>query len=97
MVKVVLSEIKGERNKIKWRINDKDKKQTTSIIKGVRQIKTMEDVCMTCANMCGVQLAIVDVSKSKPLLYQLAWKFIKFIKNKNQTWMCNNKDGIAPL
>jgi hypothetical protein len=42
----------------------------------------MEDVCMTCANMCGVQLAIVDVSKSKPLLYQLAWKFIKFIKNK---------------
>jgi hypothetical protein len=44
----------------------------------------MEDVCMTCANMCGVQLVIVDISKSKPLLYWLTWKFIKFIKNKKQ-------------
>jgi hypothetical protein len=43
---------------------------------------------MTCANMCVVQLVIVDVSKSKPLLYQLAWKFIKFIKNKNPKLRC---------
>jgi hypothetical protein len=81
-----------------WRINNKDKKQVTSIIEGVGQINLMEDVCMTCANMCGVQLAILDVSKFKPLLYQLAWKFIKFFKNKKtKTWMCNNKDAIVHL
>jgi hypothetical protein len=58
----------------------------------------MEDVCMTCANMCGVKLVIVDDSKSKPLLYQLAWKFIKIIKNKKtKTWMHNNKDAITHM
>jgi hypothetical protein len=82
MVKAASSKIEEERNKIEWRINNKDKRQTTSIIKGAGQINSMEDVCMTCANMCGVQLAIMDVSKSKPLLYQLALRFIKFIKNK---------------
>ncbi len=53
---------------------------------------------MTCANMCGVMLAIVDVSKSKPLLYQFAWKIIKFIENKKtKTWMRDNRDSIAHL
>ncbi len=48
--------------------------------------------------MCGVQLTIMDVSKSKPLLYQLTWKFIEFIKNKkNETWMHINKDAIVHL
>jgi hypothetical protein len=61
MVKAALSEIEKERNKINWRINDKDKRLTTSIIKGLGQINSMEDVCMTCANMCGVQLAIMDI------------------------------------
>jgi hypothetical protein len=32
--------------------------------------------------MCGAMLAIVDVTNSKPLLYQVAWKFIKLIENK---------------
>jgi hypothetical protein len=81
MVKAASSKIEEERNKINWRINDKDKRQTISIIKGVGQINLMDDIYLTCANMCGVQLAIVDVSKSKPFLYQLAWKFIDFIKN----------------
>jgi hypothetical protein len=58
----------------------------------------MEDVCMTCANMCGVMLALVDVSKSKPLLYQFVWKIIKFIKNKKtKTWMRDNRDSIVHL
>jgi hypothetical protein len=37
MVKAALSKIEEERNEINWRINDKDKRQTTSIsiIKGV--------------------------------------------------------------
>ncbi len=48
--------------------------------------------------MCRVQLAIVDVSKSKPLLYQFAWKIIKFIENKKtKTWLCDNIDSIAHL
>ncbi len=48
--------------------------------------------------MCGVQIAIVDVSKSKPLLYQFAWKIIKFIENKKmKTWLHNNRDSVAHL
>ena len=47
--------------------------------------------------MCGVQLAIDDFSKSKPLLYQLAWKLIKFIENKKPKLGCDNKDAIAHL
>jgi hypothetical protein len=51
----------------------------------------MEDVAMTCAKMCGVQLAIVDVLTTKPLLYQFALKMIKFIENKKtRTWVRNN-------
>jgi hypothetical protein len=69
MMKVVSSELEEKQNKINWRINEKDEKQTTSIIKGVRQINLMEDVCMTCTNMCGEQLMIVDVLRSKALLY----------------------------
>jgi hypothetical protein len=82
MVKAASRKIGEKRNEINWKIKDKDKRQTTSIIKGIVQINLMEDFCMTCANMCSVQHAIMDVSKSKPLLYQLAWKFITFIKNK---------------
>jgi hypothetical protein len=35
MVKALLSKIEEERDEINWRINNKDKKQTTSIIEGV--------------------------------------------------------------
>jgi hypothetical protein len=43
-------------------------------------------------------LAIVDISKSKPLLYQFTWKVIKFIENKKtKTWMRDNRDSIAHL
>jgi hypothetical protein len=56
MVKAASSKIEEERKEINWRINDKDKRQTTSIIEGLGQINSMENVCMTCANMCGVQL-----------------------------------------
>jgi hypothetical protein len=38
MVKAALSKIEEERNKINWRINDKDNRQTTSIIEGVGRI-----------------------------------------------------------
>jgi hypothetical protein len=98
LVKAALTKIQEECNKFNWKINKKGKKTITSIIEGVGRINTMEAICMTCANMCGVMLAIVDVTNSKPLLYQSAWKFIKLIENiKIKTWMRNNNDGIAHL
>ena len=61
-----------ERNETNWKIVEKDRKQISSVIEGVGRITSMNDVAMTCANVCGVQLAIVDVSTSKPILYQFA-------------------------
>jgi hypothetical protein len=58
----------------------------------------MEDVAMTCANICGVQIAIVNIASAKPLLYQFTIKLIKFIKiKKTKTWMHNNVDSLAHL
>jgi hypothetical protein len=42
----------------------------------------MEDIAMMCANIWGMQIAIIDVTSAKPLLYQFTIKLIKFIKNK---------------
>ena len=96
LVKAATIEIEEERNQFNWRVNEKDKKQISSVIEGVGRIESIDDVSRTCANMCGVMLAIVDVSKSKPLLYQVAYKFIKMIENKKtQTWMRDNSDSIA--
>jgi hypothetical protein len=88
LVKVATSEMEEARNKIDWKIINKDRKQILSIIKGVGRVNSMEDVAMTCANMCGVQLAIIDVSTTKPLLYQFALKMIKFIENKKLELGC---------
>ncbi len=82
LVKDAAKEIKKERNKINWRIIEKDRKQVSSMIEGVGCVNTMDNIAMTCANICGVQLAIIDASAGKPLLYQFAWKVIKFIENK---------------
>jgi hypothetical protein len=58
----------------------------------------MEHVAMTCANICGVQHTIVDVATAKPLIYQFAWRLIKFIKKRDtKTWMCDNKNLLAHL
>jgi hypothetical protein len=68
------------------------------MIKGVGHVNTIGNVAMTCAKICGIQLAIVDVSAGKPLFYQFAWKVIKFIKNKKaKNWMRDNSDCIAHL
>ena len=58
----------------------------------------MEDVAMMCANICGMQIAIINVVSAKLLLYQFAIKLIKLIKNKKtKTWMSNNIDSLAHL
>jgi hypothetical protein len=98
MVKAAANKLEKEHNKVNWRIVEKDKKQVTSIIEGIGQINMMEDVCMTCANMCGVQLAIVNASKNKHILHQFVWKIIKFIENKKtKTWLHDNKELIVHL
>jgi hypothetical protein len=70
------------KNELNWRIIEKDRKQVSSMIKGVRCITSLDDIAMTCANICGMQLAIIDITALKPILYQLVWKKIKFIENK---------------
>ena len=98
LIQAAWVEIEEERNEFNWRVNEKDKKQISSVIEGVGHIESMGDVSRTCANICGVILAIVDVSTTKPLLYQAAYKFIKIIKNKKtQTWMRDNSDSITHL
>jgi hypothetical protein len=85
-VKAATNKLKEERNKINWRMtNSTKKKQGSSHIKGIGRITNMEDVAMTCSNICGVILTIVDVPTTKPILYQFARKLIKQIENKNQS------------
>ncbi len=70
----------------------------SSHIKGIGRINLMEDVAMTCGNICGVQLAIIDISLGKPLLYQFAWKLIKFIENKKiNCWHTRNVLSLVHL
>jgi len=87
-----------ERNELNWHIVKKDQSKNSSLIKGVGRVNNMEVVGMTCANICGVQLAMIDITAGKPLLFQLAWKVIRLIENKKtKTWMRDNSDSIAHL
>jgi hypothetical protein len=87
-----------ERNELNWRIVEKDRSKISSLIEGIGRVNSMDEVAMTCANICGVQLAMVDITAGKPLLFQLAWKVIRFIENKKtKTWMRDNSDCIAHL
>jgi len=88
LVKAATSVVGEERNEMNWKIVEKDRKQISSMIKGVGHITSMNDVAMTCANVCGVQLAIVDVSTSKPILYQYTWKLIKFTEKNEKKPGC---------
>jgi hypothetical protein len=64
------------------RIVEKDRKQVSLMIEGVGRVTSLDDIAMTCANICRVQLVIIDIATSKPILYQLAWKIFKFIEKK---------------
>jgi hypothetical protein len=87
-----------ERNKKSFAISKKDCKQVSSHIKGIGKINTMDNIVMTCANICGIQLAIIDISPGKPLLYQFAWKLVKFIENKNfNQWHACNAQSLVHL
>ncbi len=87
-----------ECNKINWRIVENDRSKISSMTEGVGRVNTMDEVAMMCANICGVQLAMVDILAGKPLLYQFTWKMIHLIENKKtKTWMHDNSDSIAHL
>jgi hypothetical protein len=88
LVKAANSKMEEEQNKLNRRVDEKGRKQVSLTIEGVGRVTSLDDVAMICANICGVQLAIVDVPTLKPILYQLAWKIIKFIKNENPTPGC---------
>jgi hypothetical protein len=98
LVKDTAKEIEEEPIEINWCIIEKDRKQVSLMIESVGHVNTMDDIAMTCANICSVQLAIVDVSAGKPLLYQFTWKVIKFIENKKtKNWMHDSSDCILNL
>jgi hypothetical protein len=71
-----------ERNEKNFSIIETHRKKISSLIKGIGKINTMEDDAMTCANMCGMQLAIINIAAGKPLLFQYVYKMICFIENK---------------
>jgi hypothetical protein len=77
-----------EQNEINWQIVEKNRSKISSMSEGVSRVNSMEEVAMTCANMCGVQLAMVNIAAGKPLLYQFAWKIIRFIENKKLKLGC---------
>ena len=82
MILEAATKMDEEHNEVNWRIVEKDRSKISSLIKGVGRVNNMEEVAMTCANICGVQLAMIDITAGKPLLFQFAWKAIRFIKNK---------------
>jgi hypothetical protein len=98
LIKEAATKMEEERNEINWRIVEKDRNKISSMIEGVGRVNNMEEVAMTCANMCGVQLAMIDIAAGKPILYQFTWKVIRLIENKKtKTWMRDNADRIAHL
>ena len=90
MILEATTKMDKEHKEVNWRIVEKDRSKISSLIEGVGRVNNMEEVTMTCANMCGVLLAMVNIAAEKPLLFQFVWKAIRFIKNKNtKIWMRN--------
>ncbi len=54
-----------ERNEKIFSIIETPCKKISSFIEGTGKINTMEDLAMTCANMCGMQLAITNIAAGK--------------------------------
>ena len=50
-----------EQNELNWSIVEKDRSKISSLIEGIGRVNNMEEVAMTCTNICGVQLAMVEL------------------------------------
>ncbi len=91
MILEATAKMDDERNELNWRIVEKDKSKISSLIEGIGQVNNMNQVAMTCANIRGVQLSMANITAGKPLVFQFAWKIIRFIKKKKKkTWMRDN-------
>ncbi len=98
MVIAARKEQEEERNENNFFIIETQCKNILSLIEGIGKINSMKDVAMTCANICGVQLAIINVALGKPLLYQYAYKMICCIENKKFTcWYARNAHLLTHL
>ncbi len=82
LVATARKEQEEEQNEKNFSIIKTHCKKILSLIKGIEKVNTMEDVAMTCTNMCGMQLVIINIAAGKPLLFQYAYKMIRFIKSK---------------
>jgi hypothetical protein len=69
LVATAKKEVKEEQNKKSFAIAESNRKKILSLIKGIGKINSMDNVAKTCANICGIQLAIVDITAGKLLLY----------------------------
>jgi hypothetical protein len=72
LVTAAKEEVKEKKNKKSFAIAKSNRKKISSLIKGIGKITSMDNVTKTCANICGIQLAIVDITAGKPILYQYA-------------------------
>ncbi len=98
MVAVAKKEVGKEQNEKSSAIAECNRKKISALIKGIGKINYMDDVVKTCANICGVQLAIINITAGKPLFYQYAWKMIHFIENKHFTcWHARNAQSLLHL
>jgi hypothetical protein len=72
LVTAAKKEVKEEQNKKSFAMAESNRKKILALIKGIGKINSMDDVAKTCANICGIQLAIINIIAGKPLLYQYA-------------------------
>jgi hypothetical protein len=87
-----------EQNEKNFSIIETHRKKILSFIKGIEKINTMKDIAMMCANMYGMQLAIINIAAGKPLLFQYPYKLICFIENKKIAhWYACNAQQLVHL
>jgi hypothetical protein len=87
-----------DKNEKSFAIAKSNRKKNLALIKGIGKINSMNNFAKMCANICGVQLAIINITVGKPLLYQYAWKMIRFIENKHFTcWHARNAQSLVHL
>jgi hypothetical protein len=85
LVAAAKKEVDKEQNEKSFAIAESNRKKISALIKEIGKINSMDDIPKTCAIICGVQLAINNITAGKPLLYEYAWKMICVIENKHFT------------
>jgi hypothetical protein len=87
-------------NELNFQITETQHKKKTTNIEWIGRITIMDNIAiaMTATNICGVQMANLNTSLKKPLLYQFAWKMLKHVKNKKFIcWHACNSTSLGHL